>query len=177
MVLGVVPRAVVRLLLPLLGGLMLVGCSSGIPRYDISVRLDESLRLPDGEFPSMDVDVIGDEPTENETWTGYPITRYFSGRDTARSNAPKTTMSFSSGDQAEQTLAKNAPIWKQWEQTKTDTLHVFAHLPGVYTDLYGEQDPRRVVIPLDRTRWEGGEIQIRINKTGASLQTPRRPAR
>jgi hypothetical protein len=54
-------------------------------------------------------------------------------------------------------------IRKIWKQRKAEYLYVLADLPGIFPDLPGDADSRRLQLPaIGSKRWKGGQSQIII---------------
>ena len=161
-----------------LGVFSLTGCGSGAAagRYDVTVRLAESLKDPtDGSVPSLEVDLVGVNEANKTTWIGKSMTRYFGGEDQLRADATKTTFVFDTGDSEPKTLERQDPKWDSWLDQGARELFVLVNLPGVREDLPGDGDPRRMILPLARNRWEGRVLEIEIQRSGLRLETKMNP--
>jgi hypothetical protein len=162
-----------RVMVTALAALMLAGCTSGPGKYDVTVRPAESLRDPAGRIPSFEVDLIGVNPTEAPRLKSYSVNDYFSGADPVRSDATRKTMAFTAARPEPQVLRADDPIWNTWRERGATELIVMANIPGV-SGGQGE-DRRRLVLPLNRDRWKGYEIEVEVQRSGVVLNTPMNP--
>ncbi len=170
-VLGVVVFAVVVVL-----G---VGCSNGnaAGRYDITLQLGSSVGGADGtSIPSLEADLVGVSDFDMERWSNHSMTEYFRGQDTLRAEAPRHTVQFSSESPDPKTLDAKDPIWETWKQRSATHVFVLINLPGVRDDRAGDQDARRLILPLAKNRWSSREILIEVQRSGLVPLTRVRPA-
>jgi hypothetical protein len=159
-------------------GLMLglVGCASeSAARFELSVVADDTMRQA-GLLPSFEVDIVGVEPLAHDLWFNAPLNKYFSGGIPLRSTALRYTVKFSNDDVKPKILSKDDPIWQKWFEKGAKELYILAYLPGLHDDKAGMRDSRRLILPLDITRWETGKIEIKIFKGSVSSTTPPLPA-
>lgn len=155
---------------------MMVGCSStdGMSRHDVAVSLAPELAAPGVTAPSVRVDIVAVNSTEAARWENYSMTDYWSKPDSLRTGADRHEMAFGPGNTAPKTLSKSDPLWEKWgapspSQKSGMQLFILADLPGSHQDLPGVQDDRRIVLPLDESRWNG-EQPIRITVLGSRLK-------
>ena len=141
--------------------LMAVGCGSSWPK-PITVALDKSLAQDPGGVPSVDVHLVGVAGgPELKRYREMAVADYWSPGGPSR-QAVTARKKVSLGPAAtSQTVAKNDPVWKQWNPKTTPYLVVLADLRGVAPK--GTDDPRRAVLPLKKDRWPSGLKAIRIN--------------
>lgn len=158
-----------------------VGCSStdGMSRHDVTVALAPELTAPGSTTPSVRVDIVAVNPTEAARWESYSMSEYWSRPDSLRAGADRHEMAFAPGNTEPKTLKKSDPIWNTWggpDASKRSGMQLFilADLPGSHQDLPGGQDDRRVVLPLDRSRWDGEE-PIRITVLPTRLKSEASP--
>ena len=168
-----------RLLTALLGvALMsLVGCGGGnsMKKFDVEVVLGPSMvDEATGTIPSIEVDFVGVNESENARWRGYSLSEYFSGSDDLRAGASRTTLSFTSASADPKTLERNDPIWDDWDERQATYLYVLANLPGVM-DAAGDQDIRRMILPLAAKRWDTSKIKIEIQRSGLIVRPGPKP--
>ena len=173
-----IKRLAVLLLLPLTLGLVGCGSSEKIGQYDVTVSLAEDMRSEQtGRFPSLEVDIVGIGPTQDARWRKHPVSQYFSGSDDLRQGSvdDRTTLRFTNDNPAPKTLERTDPIWDRWSEQGATQMFVLVNLPRIVSDLEGEADPRRLILPLDRARWGSKQIQIEIRPGEVICLTPVRP--
>ena len=122
------------------------GCS---PSFDIDVALDPSLSER-GTMPSVEVHLVGVSQAEYKGWESMSMSDYWKNPLIREGTyviklgqgiipvAPK----------------KNDPIWKRWGKAKPPAKYLFvlsSYPPS--EDKYGEEDPRRCILPLESNRW------------------------
>ena len=116
---------------------------------------DEGLRDKLGAVQSVEVNLVGVNETEFRRWEQMSMTKYWEPDNKIRLNAKKHVMTFGQGHPNEQSLRKNAPIWREWLSDRKAT-HVFilGYLPWIRDDQPGDADPRRIILPLKVSQWE-----------------------
>lgn len=155
-----------------------VGCgsSSAAGRYNVEVALGPGMVDPEtGAVSSLEVDLVGVNATESARWTSYPLSQYFSGADQLRNDASKVTVTFTTDDAGTKIVERDAEIWDDWRGRNADQLFVLVNLLGVPQDLPGDQDPRRLILPLNKDRWSGNTLEIEIRPSRVVCQTPLKP--
>jgi hypothetical protein len=151
--------------------LLAVGCSSW-PK-PITVSMDKSLASDPGGVPTVDVHLIGIRQGELKRYKTMPITDYWSpGGPSRQPLAARKTLSLGPGATTK-TVARNDPIWKQWNPKVRQYLVVLADLRGVTPK--GDEDPRRAVLPLDKKRWSGDAIKLTVMRDRLVVTTPPKP--
>lgn len=155
---------------------LLTGCG-GSPRatnLHMNLMLNQQM-VEGGRAPSIEVDVVGLNQSQLETFRAVSMSDYF--RSNLRRDASKQTFTFSASDTDPKTLARTDGVWKDWiEGQGAMYVAVLADIPGATQDLPGDADPRRLILPLDRSRWSGTQVDIRIDRSGLTLLTPPKPA-
>lgn len=156
-----------------------LGCSSdGMSRHDVTVALAPELTGPNAPPMSVRVDVVAVNSTEASRWENGSMTEYWSRPDSLRNSGERYEMAFAPGNTEPKTLKASDPIWAKWgapdASKKTGMqLLILADLPGSHSDLPGSQDDRRVVLPLDRSRWDGDQpIRITVQPSRLKCETP-----
>jgi hypothetical protein len=146
-------------------------------RGDVEVRPDSALVKQAGGAPTIRVDLVGVNDVDLGAWQAKPMSEYWEPGDPLRASAEfKHTMTFAEGRTAPQTLTKKDPIWNEWKSRGAMHLLVLADLPGAHQDLPGDTDDRRVVLPLDSSRWEANQaIKILLQRAGVRCETPPKP--
>jgi len=175
-----------RMALLLLGLLFFGGCTqnegfwgpvlevsppnSVMGKYDVTLSSGRLLNNTDVESRALEVDVIAltNKKYCQDKWFEYDLKSYFDPNgDTLRDNSPVWRATFSSTEN-KQTLQSDNPIWAIWEASNATHLVVVAQGDA-------EEDSRRIVIPLDRSRWLEDDIEIRLMGSGLVLRTRRLP--
>ncbi|MEM9066108.1 MAG: hypothetical protein AAGB51_11530 [Planctomycetota bacterium] len=162
----------------LAAAMSMVGCgsSSATGKYNVEVALGPGMVDPEsGAVSSLEVDLVGVNETESARWTSYPLSQYFSGADQLRNDASKVTLAFTTDESGTKILARNDEIWEDWRGRNADQLFVLVNLLGVDQDLPGDQDPRRLILPLSKNRWSGNTLEIEIRPSRVVCQTPLKP--
>lgn len=152
--------------------LMAVGCSSW-PK-DLNVALDTRV-VQEGSAPSVDVHLIGIRRSQLRDYRTMSLTDYWSPGGPSRQPMPARKELFLSPGATSKTVSKKDPIWKQWDGRSRTHLVVFADLRGVSPK--ENDDPRRVILPLDKKRWPGGlkMIRIGVRRDRVEVSTPWKP--
>jgi hypothetical protein len=125
------------------------------------------------------VDIVAVNSTEVGRWENVSMTEYWSRPDSLRNGADKFEMAFAPGNTSPKTLKASDPIWTKWgapDPYKKPGMQLFilADLPGMHQDLPGNQDDRRVMLPLDQSRWDG-EQPIRVTVQQGRLRSETSP--
>jgi len=147
----------------------LAGCGGGA-RYDVRVALDEAW-VASGRVPTLEVDVVGANPTEAALLNQKDLRAYFSANDEIRTTFPKRTVVFTQADTVPKTVPKSDAVWKTWNQKGADQMFVLVNLPGVSGSLPGDADPRRLVLPLSSDVWLGSQIDVEVRQSGLVVTT------
>lgn len=162
--------------------LALPGCATGprgpeTAKYDIEVSLDPAL-----ERSSVLVDLVGINAASLPRWESYSMSEYWKRDDpnNMRRDAERKTLDFAAGNPTTQTLKMSDPQWNQWIASNGVThVAVLALLPGIDADKPGNADPRRQVVPLDRSCWpkKTQKLVVLVKQSGVVIQTPPRPVK
>jgi hypothetical protein len=154
-------------------------CKGEMRRFDITVSLDKSDRAlgTSGIYPSVEVDAVGVSENDLQVWTDKHVNEFFAPNSDAR-NDPATyrRVILLGQDQQTQTLSlddkKIEALWDGWEKQKVMYLVLLSNYPRLDTDVPGEADPRRRIIPLTCERWEREkELRILVRHDGLRLET------
>src|SRR5262249_21169072 len=124
--------------------------------------------------PTVPVHVVGVTASELPSWEAVGVSEYFSPENSLRQSAKGRVkeFTFSAGHTGGMTISKTDQMWDIWASHGVTYLVVLADLPDSFQDQPGELDPRRRVVPLDKTRWPGIDtIRINVMKTGVKLET------
>ena len=153
--------------------LFMTGCTPRMGTYTYRVVLDDALRDSNtGMMPSIEVDFIGVQETEIDLWLSQDIDKYLKPGNVLRANAVRHTMPFTNEQSETQHLAADADIWQRWKSTGARNMFIIASIP-LDTDQFGDGvDPRQLVLPLDKFRWdEDKTIEILVKPSGIVCQT------
>ena len=175
-----------RMPLLLIGTLFLGGCtqnegfwgpvlevsppSSVMGRYDVTLSSGRLLNNSDVLDQALEVDVIAltNKKYCQDKWFEYDLTSYFdSNGDSLRDNSPVWRATFNT-EEDKQTLQSDNPIWSIWEASDATHLVIIAQGDSI-------EESRRMVIPLDRSRWLEDDIEIRLMGSGLVLRSRRLP--
>ena len=121
---------------------------------------------------SIEVHLVGVNRYEKDTWETMSMTDYWTPPENQLRKSAKAythVIKFGQGP-CEIVLAKKDPIQGAWKSRKAEYLFVLADLRGIFSDLSGNADARRLILPavssddwgkLPKTidiRIEGGNI-------------------
>lgn len=170
--------------------LLMTGCGGGywgpvlevsppdavMGRYDVSVSTGRILDAPSMSERVIQIDVIAltNEQYCEQGWYKHDLVTYFdSNGDELRDNAPVWRTTYSAGD-TPKILSANDPLWALWEAEHATHLVIIAEKTEVGED-GNNDDARRIVLPLDRSRWLDDAIELRLMSSGLVLKTRRLP--
>lgn len=155
----------------------LTGCGSRamMGRYTYRVSLSETLRDANtGIMPSIEVDFVGLNEVETYRWRSLNIDKYFTPGNLRRKNADRHTMPFTNERSTPQTLTAGDRHWNSWQRSGAKNMIILASIP--LSSIRFADDPRRLILPLDRVRWARGQkIDIVVTPKGVVVATPMRP--
>ena len=143
-------------------------------RYDVTVSAGRIQDDPRFITSDVEIDVIAltNDQYCVDGWYKHDLKKYFNvNGDSLRDDSPVWKARFNSGDSDPRTLASDDPIWSIWEAEEATHLVILAKQMGE-----GSGDStRRLVLPLDRSRWYDDNIELRLMKSGLVLRTRRLP--
>lgn len=148
------------------------GCISRLASYDVVVNLDQSMGDEKGNLPSVELHLLGMTQADSQMMERRSMTEYWNP-NRRQDSWERSVMQFGTGKETRQVLRYKDFIWTQWNRGGAERLVVLADLPGVFQDRDSLEDPRRLVIPLKRTRlWIKPRLQlcIRIDRNGVVYQ-------
>ena len=141
------------LLLSLCGlSVLMSGCVSRLAKYDVEVKADESLADAQGIYPSIEVHLMGLNASDSQLMDKRTMSTYWDP-NRRPDVLDRYVMHFGGQQSSKQILGNKDPAWERWNRSRAINLFVLADLPGIVQDQISIEDPRRVVIPLQRTRW------------------------
>jgi hypothetical protein len=153
--------------------LLLTSCGTKAPStgpaYTYVIEADPN-SLADATFQ---VDVLALNASTKKFYENVPIPDYFAMDSQVRKSAPvlkNKSLNMKAG--SPQTINLDDPEYKTIRFPGYSYIGVFAYPPGDYHPADAKSDPRRVLLPLDPTKWQEKwpgkkrEITIRITRDG-----------
>jgi hypothetical protein len=141
-------------------GLIAAGCN-GIPRNrSISLTATEDICKK-----SVEVHLVGVNRSEKEQWEKVSMTEYWQPKNPLRESAKEYTHVFHFGQEpCEKILSVKDPIQKVWKKKrKAGYLFILADLPGIFPDMDGNADSRRLQIPAPNSKcWDLLQTEIKL---------------
>jgi len=132
------------------------GCAPG--PFNVEVSLDEKdtgLRDKTGTVKTIEVNLIAINDSELERWEQMSVNSFWEVNSPIRASAKKYVMTFGQERPSKQTLLETDAIWKKWiDERGARYLVVLGYLPWIQNDQPGAADPRRLILPLERGKWE-----------------------
>ena len=163
-----------------LAACLTVGCDVG--PYDVEVSLEESdsgLRDKIGAVQSIEVNLVGVNDTEYPQWEQMSMNDFWEPDNAIRAGAKKFVMTFGQNHSSTQVLLIKDPIWREWIKARgANHLFILAYLPWIQKDQGGQADPRRIILPLKRERWDWsawGDTKIPIKIGSGGMTCLRQP--
>ena len=120
---------------------------------------------------SIEVHLVGVNRFEKDQWEGMSMTKYWEPENKLRRSAKDYTyvIKFGQGP-CENVLGKKDPIRRVWKSRKAEYLLVLADLPGLFPDLPGNADARRLRLPaLNSACWGWRQTKINIAIEGSNI--------
>lgn len=144
-----------------LSAALCAGCGAAGPgRYNVVIAPDPALRA-EATPPTIAVDLIAVSGDEAMNWRTMPMSKYWAPDEQLRRGRMDVIkqFTFGPGNMTPQTLSKDDKVWDAWKGA--DTLFILARLPGG-EDAAGEMDARRVILPLNRDRWDEATLRVTL---------------
>jgi len=104
---------------------------------------------------SVEVHLVGVNRFEKDQWEAVSMADYWKPGNKLRESAKGYThvIRFGKGP-CKYTLSEKDPIWRDvWKARKAAYLFILADLPGIFPDLAGNADARRLSLPLPPRGW------------------------
>jgi len=166
--------------------LVVPGCASKNKRDAYNVRLSmdvDNFRSPaTGELPSIDVDVIAANASEEGVLKALNTREYFDANNPYRASVNAFRARFTNQDHGPKKLSRRGTYWDNWKRKGARTLYIIANLPerpGENPDLV--QTRSVLALPLDRKAWPNGffrprtrTLKILIQPSGLVSETTQR---
>ena len=120
---------------------------------------------------SVEVHLVGVNRFEKDQWDQVSMTDYWTPGNRLRESAKEYTKVIQFGKEpCERTLSKKDPIHKVWKKRKADYLFIMADLPGIFNDVPGNADERRLRLPAVNSKcWKVTEKTINIAIQASSI--------
>jgi len=123
---------------------------------------------------SVEVHLVGVNRFDRDRWANMSMNEYWQPENELRKSAKEYTHMIRFGEEpCQRVLGKKESIRKVWKDRNAEHLFVLADLPGVFDDLPGNDDARRVEVPgLDSKDWGWQkEIEIVIKSSTVEVRT------
>jgi hypothetical protein len=120
---------------------------------------------------SVEVHLVAVNRFEKDQWEGISMTKYWEPENRLRQSAKEYTyvVQFGQGP-CENVIDKKDPIRRVWKERKAEYLLVLADLPGIFPDLPGNADARRLRLPApDSACWGWRQAKINIGIEGSNI--------
>ena len=131
----------------LLVGLLTTGCNSA-SNLVLGSRTVNVIANEDICNKSVEVHLVGVNRFEKDQWETMSMTDYWEPENKMRKSARDYTYVIQFGQEpCEKTLAIKEPIRKIWKKRKVEYLFVLADMPGLFDDMPGNADARRLRLP------------------------------
>lgn len=153
--------------------LCMTACTPKMGTYTYLVVLDEALRdSNNGMMPTIEVDFVVVDETEIDRWLNQDIDKYFDPENTLRADTVRHNMLFTDERPESQQLTADSDIWQRWKGTGDLNMFIIASIP-LDTNQFGVGvRPRRLILPLDKARWDDGKtIEILVKPSGLACPT------
>jgi hypothetical protein len=125
---------------------------------------------------SIQVDIVGVNEAEHQRWATYPLDVYWSPTDTFRKNvADRVVLRFGMGREGQQTIGRKDPCWRAWKARQCRYLLVLTNAGPMRGGEGLQSDPRRLILPLERKRWDERLIQVQVQAGGVVCVNGPRP--
>ena len=155
----------------LAAGLLAEGCNLVRPMVTRTISVTAA---DDVCRKSVEVHLVGVTRYERERWALMSMSEYWEPENELRKRAEEYTHVIRFGEEpCQRVFGKKEPMRKVWKGRSAEYLFVLADLPGVFDDLPGNNDARRVEVPaLDSKDWGWqSEIEIVIKSSAVEVRT------
>ena len=120
---------------------------------------------------SVEVHLVGVNRFEKDRWETVSMTDYWTPGNQLRKGAKKYThvIQFGQGP-CEKILSKKNPIRDIWKSRKAEYLFILADLPGIFPNLVGNADARRLRLPAVNSKcWKQSQTEIDISIESSNI--------
>jgi hypothetical protein len=146
------------------------GCTPRIAERTIDVTLDNEL-----VGKPVAVLLYGANASDVDVWKRVPLMKAFDPSDPMKAGPIRAGVSFDATQREfHHAFPPTDPAWERWKQREAWDLVVLAYIPGSGWDGPPENDPRRVVIPLNACQWNNVSepIRLQVHKASITLENP-----
>jgi len=155
------------------------GCRTTKPvrlsRYVVNLSINQALAGPTGMLPSVEVHLVATDSVQGRILQDASMSDYWNP-NRGPDDYIRHVMHFGGSHPSVQVLDDNDPIWRRWEAAGAKYLFVLADLPGVWPDQQDIKDARRVILPLDPSRWTTRVIRLSLDPDGVHHVSKMLPA-
>ncbi len=155
-------------------------CQHTPDRHPVTISLGAGFTRPQ----AIEVHIFAANASQSSQWENVNMSEYWRSNDVERSQkfAEKSmyVMRFGIDRPTSQTFSPQTTpeewkqLWTKWEGQKAVKLFIFAYLPSdpsqPFEDKAGSLDARRLVIPLDKCRWENPQQPLEVSVTPARIE-------
>ncbi|MBN2131071.1 MAG: hypothetical protein JW741_16330 [Sedimentisphaerales bacterium] len=152
-------------------GLLAVGCKYVPPMVTRTISITAA---EDVCTKSVEVHLVGVRRYDRDRWASMSMSEYWQPENELRKSAKEYTHIIRFGEEpCTRVFGKKEPMREVWKDQNAEYLFVLADLPGVFDDLPGNNDARRVEVPgLDSKDWGWQkEIEIVIKSRAVEVRT------
>lgn len=145
--------------------------------FDVSVSLDNTLRDNHGNMRTVEVDLVGVTDTDFPRWNDKSVNEYWTPNDPFHASADPGVLQFYN-DPGPKVFPSSDRHWTQWlnNDDKAKQLFAICFIAGdAHTDGGpGDQDPWRLVLPLDKLAWDSSvsTVDLVVTSRGILCLTP-----
>ncbi|MGN1281798.1 MAG: hypothetical protein ACI4UM_07840 [Succinivibrio sp.] len=152
---------------------ILSGCGSSYPKFDIEVSPSTALVKKYGYYPSVEVDVAGLSESDAVKFSSYPVDKYFEDNSGLRAYLEPYTMHFSQEDLKTKVLDPDNEAFARIMEKEPVYLVLIANLP--YADKESKTlDPRKYILRIEDGFFSSqSDLYIKIGATGLIKTTKR----
>lgn len=159
------------------------GCCHGFDRHPVTVSLGPAFQQ---HPPLIEVHIFAANAQESHEWETVPMSEYWGRNRLERSRHESDRVTFTFGPNKPQSQVFSPEIkpqewnelWSKWEKQNATNLFIMASLPSdpnqPFPDKNGSEDARRLVIPIDKCKWENKEqaFDVVLTPGKVELRTP-----
>jgi len=155
-------------------------CQHTPDRHPVTVSLGAGFTRPQ----AIEVHIFAANAQLSPEWESVSMSKYWGASDRERAQKFREksmyVMHFGIDRPTSQTFSPQTTpeewkqLWATWEQQKAVKLFIFAYLPSdpsqPFEDKPGSLDARRLVIPLDKCKWENPQQPLDVTITPARIE-------
>ena len=140
-----------------LAALMAGGCSSSVVQVTAT---------PDICRKSVEVHLVGVSRFEKEQWEQASMSSYWTPGNPLRKSARDYTyvIRFGRDPNCKEIIRSDSPVRKMWRARNAEYMFILADLPGIFPDMPGNADSRRLRLPVPESKcWGMDQSEINIS--------------